>query len=320
LKNTFCGSCCRTVPSWSGYSPVVSAAVNHAANVLLPSPLFPTTRQTCRFGMNRVIVHSISRCSSSEARVYLLLVIAVPIDCICPRPRHARLVRVAGRAVEYRSTVPTLAEYAQIPREGLPPPTAVRAELLYVLMLPDLGRAARKESEYEASASLELTARRTRKPNRREEERGGTMRAYANRPGLLIAMATCIVALSVPAAARAASDSTTAGAATRREITRCRIRAGEPLRDGGQYIYGARIRCHGSVTLHVVTKLQERSGGRWHVYAKRDWGRVGVRHHDYFGFYKGCRHGGTFRSMGIMTRGSRSETDVSDGVRLHCPS
>jgi hypothetical protein len=128
------------------------------------------------------------------------------------------------------------------------------------------------------------------------------MTAYMDRLGLMIAMATCLVALSVPAAGLAASDSTRARAATGREIRRCDIRAEEPLRDGHQYVWFSRIACHGSVTLHLVTKLQKRSGGRWHVVAKQDWGRVDVRHHDKFGTYKTCRHAGTFRSMGIMTK------------------
>jgi hypothetical protein len=145
------------------------------------------------------------------------------------------------------------------------------------------------------------------------------MTAYMDRLGLMIAMATCLVALSVPAAGLAASDSTRARAATGREIRRCDIRAEEPLRDGHQYVWFSRIACHGSVTLHLVTKLQKRSGGRWHVVAKQDWGRVDVRHHDKFGTYKTCPHAGTFRSMGIMTKGSRSEKDVSPEVPLRCP-
>lgn len=132
------------------------------------------------------------------------------------------------------------------------------------------------------------------------------MNAYKNRLGLMIAMATCVVALAVPAAGRTAS------------ITRCDIRALEPVRDGQNFLWFSNIKCNGSVTLHLVTKLQKRSGGEWHVVAEQDWGSVEVRHGHTFGTYKTCHKSGTFRSMGIMTKGSNSEEDVSAEVRLTC--
>jgi hypothetical protein len=93
------------------------------------------------------------------------------------------------------------------------------------------------------------------------------LNAFKNRLGLMIAMATCVVALAVPAAGRTAS------------ITRCDIRAGKPVRDGHNFLYGSKITCNGSVTLDdLVTKLQKRSAGSWHVVAKQDWGPVEVRH------------------------------------------
>jgi hypothetical protein len=134
------------------------------------------------------------------------------------------------------------------------------------------------------------------------------MTAYKNRLGLMIAMATCIVALAVPAAGRAAS------------ITRCDIRAGKPDQDGHNLLYGSKITCNGSVTLDdLVTQLQKRSAGGWHVVAQQDWGSVEVRHHHGFWTWKDCRNSGTFRSKGIMTKGVNSEEDVSAEVHLHCP-
>jgi hypothetical protein len=134
------------------------------------------------------------------------------------------------------------------------------------------------------------------------------MTAYKNRLGLMITMATCIVALAVPAAGRAAS------------ITRCDIEAGKPMRDGHNYLYGSRITCNGSVTLDdLVTQLQKRSPGGWHVVARQDWGSVEVRHHHGFWTWKDCRNSGTFRSKGIMTKGANSEEDVSAEVPLTCP-
>jgi hypothetical protein len=134
------------------------------------------------------------------------------------------------------------------------------------------------------------------------------MNAFKNRLGLMIAIATCMVALAVPAAGQMAS------------ITRCDIRAGKPMRDGHNFLYGSKITCNGSITLDdLVTKLQRRSAGRWHVVAKQDWGLVEVRHHHGFWTWKTCRNSGTFRSKGIMTKGSNSEEDVSAEVRLTCP-
>ncbi len=135
------------------------------------------------------------------------------------------------------------------------------------------------------------------------------MNAYKNRLGLMIAMATCVVALAVPAAGRTAS------------ITRCDIKALEPEQEAHNLplLYGSKITCNGSVTLDdLVTKLQKRSAGSWHVVAGQDWGPVEVRHRHRFWTYKTCRNSGTFRSKGIMTKGSNSEEDVSAEVRLTC--
>jgi hypothetical protein len=134
------------------------------------------------------------------------------------------------------------------------------------------------------------------------------MTACKNRLGLMIAMAACVVALAVPAAGRTTS------------ITRCDIRAGKPDRDGVNLVYGSGIKCDGSVTLDdLVTRLQRRSAGSWHVVAKQDWGPVEVRHRHGFWTWKTCRNSGTFRSKGIMTKGSNSEEDVSAEVRITCP-
>jgi hypothetical protein len=141
------------------------------------------------------------------------------------------------------------------------------------------------------------------------------MNAYKNRLGLMIAMATCIVALAVPAAGQAAS------------IARCDVRAHTPFHlrsEGPKIFYGAQVGCNGSVTLDkVVVKLQkQRFGGSWRVIDKLREDRVEVRHRHQLRYFKGCnrRLVGTFRAKAVITKGSNSETDVSDQVRLHCGS
>jgi hypothetical protein len=139
------------------------------------------------------------------------------------------------------------------------------------------------------------------------------MTAYKNRLALMIAIATCIVALAVPAAGRTAS------------IARCDIRALIPFRnpDGARISWYINIKCNGSVTLdHVAAKLQKkRSGGGWRVVAKGHWGPIEIRRGQTFTNYRDCpnRISGTFRTKAIMTKGSNSEKDLSGEVRITCP-
>lgn len=126
-----------------------------------------------------------------------------------------------------------------------------------------------------------------------------------------VILATSVGVPAVPAAARAAS------------IARCDIRARIPVVSDliGDLIYASRIRCNGSVTrVHLVLKLQRRwRSGRWHVVEQEDYGSVEVRHDHIFAARRICSNSGTFRSIGIMTRGSNSEKDVSGEVRITCP-
>lgn len=127
-----------------------------------------------------------------------------------------------------------------------------------------------------------------------------------------VILATSVGAPAVPAAGRAAS------------IARCDIRPHKPFREAVRIIYASQVRCNGSVTLDdVVIKLQkQRSAGGWRVIDKANFGPFEVRHRHRFSTYRFCRRtlSGTFRSIGIITKGSNSEKDVSAEERIHCTS